>query len=198
MKELAGKRVGIPGFFGASYIGWKALVYTTGINERDVILKQIGFTQVAALQQDIVDAAVVYIVNEPIQLRNAGVDIHVIEVSDKIDLVSNGLVVGETLITSEPELVQGIVRATQRGLLYTIGHPDEAFQIARSIIPEMSDDIAVVQRQVLEASIELLRSDMPGYTSQQAWQDSVGFMRQSGLLDKPVDVNTLYTNRFMK
>lgn len=198
MKDLIGKRVGIPGFYGASYIGWKALVHTSGIDEKDVILEQIGFTQVAAIQQDIVDAAVVYIVNEPVQLRNAGIEVNVIEVSDKIKLVSNGLVVGEKLIKTEPELVQSIVKATLQGLVYTVDHGDEAFEISRAIIPEMTEEAASVQRQVLEESIELIKCDRPGFTTEQEWKDSADFMLKAGLIDKPVELNTLYTNQFLK
>ena len=198
LSQLKGKRVGIPGFFGASFIGWKALLFTSGLHEKDVQVKQIGFTQASAVQQDLVDAAVVYIVNEPIQLRNAGVDVHVFEVSDYIDLVSNGLVVGEKLMKDDPDLVKGTVRATQRGMQYAIANPDEAFEISRKMIPEISDEDAPVQRQVMDASIELWKSDEPGISSKKAWQDSIDFMRKTGILDKPVDINTLFTNRFIQ
>jgi NitT/TauT family transport system substrate-binding protein len=198
LRQLKGKTVGIPGFFGASFIGWKALLNASGLDEKDVHVKQIGFTQASAVQQDLVDAAVVYIVNEPIQLRNAGIDVHVFEVSDYIDLVSNGLIVGEKLMNKDPELVRSMVRATLRGMLYATANPDEAFEISRKRIPEMSDEDAPVQRQVMDASIALWKSDQPGISSKKAWQDSVQFMRKTGILEKPVDVNTLFTNRFIQ
>ena len=197
MSDLAGKSVGIPGFFGASYIGWKALVFATGFDESQVTLKQIGFTQATAIQQNLVDAAVVYIVNEPIQMRNAGIPVTLIEVSDHIDLISNGLVVGDGLMNSDPDLVRRIVRATQRGIAYTAAHPDEAFAICRGIVPEITDETAPVQRQVLTTSIALWQSDHPGASQRQSWQDSVDFMVKTGLLKKPVPVDQLYTNRFL-
>jgi NitT/TauT family transport system substrate-binding protein len=197
MSRLAGKSVGIPGFFGASYIGWKALVYASGIDESQVTLKQIGFTQASAIQQNLVDAAVVYIVNEPIQLRNAGIPVTVIEVSDYIDLVSNGLIVGDGLMRSNPELVVRMVRATRRGIEYASAHSDEAFAIARRIVPEITDETAPVQRQVLTTSIALWQSSHPGESSRQAWQDSVAFMLKTGLLKKKVKVDDLFTNQFL-
>src|SRR5512139_1913315 len=72
--DLAGKSVGLPGLFGASYVGWRGLLEVAGLKESDVKVQDIGFTQAAALQQGKVDAAVVYINNEPIQLRAAGLD----------------------------------------------------------------------------------------------------------------------------
>ncbi len=194
---LAGKKVGLPGFFGATFVGWKALVHTAGIDEGAVTVEEIGFTQAAAVQQGTVDAAMVYIANEPIQLRNEGVDVEVIEVSDYINLVANGLVVGDKLMADDPELVQRMVRASLKGLSATIDNPDEAFEIVRQVIPEMTDEDAPVQRQVLAASIELWRSDQLGLSSRQAWQDSVDFMQTAGLLEGAVEVDQLYTNRFV-
>jgi len=197
-ENLSGKRVGLPGFFGASYIGWKALVYGAGLDENNVDVSDIGFTQAAAVQQGTVDAAMVYIANEPIQLRNEGVEVEVIEVSNYIDLVSNGLVAGDTLLAEEPELVQRMVRASLRGIKYTIDNPDEAFTISRSVIPEMTDEEAPVQRQVLDASIELWRSNKLGVSSREAWQESVDFMQKTGLLENPINVDTCFTNKFVE
>lgn len=196
-KDIAGKTIGLPGFFGTSYVGWKALVYAAGIVESAVEVKEIGFTQAAAVQQGAVDGAMVYIANEPVQLRNQGLEVQVFEVSDYIDLVSNGLVVGDKLAQSNPELVSKMARATLRGLQYTIDNPDEAFKIVRQVIPEMTDEDAPAQRQVLDASIELWRTDQPGTTNPQAWQNSVDFMKATGLLDNSVDIQSLFSNQYI-
>src|SRR5262245_47475571 len=127
--DLGGKKVGLPGFFGATYVGWKALVYGAGLDESQVKVEDIGFTQAAAVQQGTVDAAMVYIANEPVQLRSQGIELKTFEVSDYIDLVSNGLVVGNKLMSEKPDLVKKMVRATLRGLEYTLANPDEAFTI---------------------------------------------------------------------
>jgi NitT/TauT family transport system substrate-binding protein len=196
-QDLAGKTVGLPGFFGASFIGWKALAHAAGIDESNVSVKEIGFTQTAAIQQGLVDAAMVYIANEPNQLRSQGIEVDVIEVSDYIDLVSNGLVVGETLIAENPDLVRRMVRATLRGLADTIANPEEAFAIVRQVIPEITDEAAPTQRKVLEDSMELWKSDQLGVSSPQAWQESVDFMVETGLLEKQIEIDKLYTNQFV-
>ena len=197
MKDLIGKSVGIPGFYGASYIGWKALVYTSGVDENKITIKQIGYTQSSAIQQNLVDSAIVYIVNEPIQLRNAGIEVDVIEVSNFINLVSNGLLVGEKLIREDPDLVRRMTRATLKGLEYSIAHQEEAFAITREIVPEITDKDAPIQFQVLQASAELWKSETMGASTRQSWVESVDFMQKTGLLGKEVKVDELYTNRFI-
>lgn len=198
LSDLAGKKIGLPGFFGANFIGWKALVQAGGLDEGDLTLEDIGFTQTAAVQQGIVDAAMVYIVNEPIQLESQGIAVDVIEVSEYINLISNGIVVGDQLMADDPDLVQKMVRASLKGLSYTIENPDEAFEIVRAVIPEMTDEEAPVQRQVLDGSIELWRSDQPGVTTQAAWQETLDFMLSTGLVEGEVIIEELYTNEFVE
>ncbi|MFC1976488.1 ABC transporter substrate-binding protein [Chloroflexota bacterium] len=197
-EKLSGHSVGIPVLSGASYVAWQALVYAAGLDDSTISLEVTGFTQAEAISQKQVEAAVVYIANEPVQLSQLGMEVNVIEISDYIDLVSNGLVTNEIVLRENPDLVGRMVRATLRGLEYTIAHPDEAFDIARQAVPEITDEDAPTQRAVLEASIELWRSDQLGMSSPQAWAESAEFMLATGLIESPVDVETLYTNEFVK
>ena len=196
-KDLLGKSVGLPGFFGASFIGWKALLYANGIDETQLTVKTIGFTQVTALQQKIVDSAMVYLTNEPIQLRHKGIEVNVIEVSDYIHLVSNGLVVGNRILKENPELARRMVRATLRGVTDTIKQPREAFEIARRVIPEITDDQIEMLRTVLKISIDLWKSNHPGISSKREWQESADFLYKTGMLTKKMPVEQYYTNQFV-
>jgi len=195
--KLIDHSVGIPGLFGASYIAWKALVYTQKLDETKIKLQSIGFTQAEAVSTGQVDAAVIYIANEPVQLKQQGMEVNLFEVSDYINLISNGLVTNETVIKEQPDLVRKMVRANLRGLQYTLDHPDEAMTLSRKFIPDMKEADVPTQRAVLEASLALWRSDQVGLTTEQAWQESVSFMRETGLLEKELDVIKLYTNEFV-
>ena len=199
-EEMKGLKIGLPGFFGSSYVGWKALVYAAGIDEKALTLQEIGFTQAAAVQHGIVDGAVVYVTNEPVQMRSRGKAMNVIEVSDYIDLVSNGLVAGEKLIARDPELVRKLVKASLRGLKHTIENPADAFAVVREVIPEITDRDAPVQRKVLDASIELWRTDALGISDRKSWQTSLDFMLATGLIKstEKVKLDSLYTNQFVE
>jgi NitT/TauT family transport system substrate-binding protein len=197
-KDLIGKTVGLPGFYGASFIGWKALLFGAGIDENALSVKQIGFTQVASLQQGVVDVAMGYIANEPVMMKSQGIAVNVIEVSDYINLVANGLAVGDRLMKKEPELVEKMVGATLKGLRFMIENPEEAFKIARTVIPELTDAQASVQMEVLKVTVELCKSDQLGYSNQKAWQESADFLLKTGMLKKKVEIKDLYTNQFIR
>jgi len=196
-KDLVGKRVGIPATEGASYIGWRALLHAEGIEEAQVNLQVIGYTQVASLTEGRVDAAVCYAMNEPVQLREAGYSLDVIYMADYANLVSNGLITNEQTIAEQPELVQGLVQATLRGLRYTIEHPDEAFEISKKYVPEIAGENEALQEAVLVEAIKFWRGDRLGYSEHAAWEESQRFMRQMGLIDAEVDVEKLFTNQFV-
>jgi len=195
--DLVGKRVGIPATEGASYIGWRALLHAEGIDEAKVNLQVIGYTQVASLTEDRVDAAVCYALNEPVQLSQAGYSTDVVYVADYANLVSNGLITNEQTIAERPELVQRLVRAVLRGLRYTIEHPDEAFAICKEYVPEIAGDNEALQKAVLVESIKFWRGERLGHSDRAAWEESQRFMRQIGLVDAEVDVEKLFTNRFV-
>jgi NitT/TauT family transport system substrate-binding protein len=196
-KDLVGKTVGTPATEGASYIGWRALLNAEGIDEAQVNLQVIGYTQVASLTEDRVDAAVCYAMNEPVQLSQAGYSIDVVYVADYANLVSNGLITNQQTIAERPELVQSLVRAMLRGLQYTIEHPDEAFAICKEHVPEIAGDNESLQKAVLLESIRFWQGERLGYSDRAAWEESQRFMRQIGLIDAEVDVETLFTNQFV-
>ncbi len=195
-KQLAGHSVGIPGLYGASYAGWEALVYASGLDASKVQLESIGFAQAQAVEQGQVDAAVIYIANEPVQLEREGRDVSVMEVSDYINLVSNGIVTNEALIEQDPDLVRRMVQASLRGLVYSIDHPDEAFSIARQAVPEITDETADAQRAVLQASLALWGRD--GRSRAEDWQVTAEAMKATGLVDVVVPTGNIFSNEFVE
>lgn len=89
--DLADRRVGTPATYGASYIGWRALLDAVGLEERDVELVSIGYTQPAALDQGQVDAVVCYAMNEPGQMEAEGQDLDISGVRVTAVMVTHNL-----------------------------------------------------------------------------------------------------------
>ncbi len=197
--DLAGKSVGLPGFFGASYIGWRGLLERAGLKESDVKVQDIGFTQVAALQQGKVDAAVVYVNNEPIQLRAAGLDVNVIPVSDYVPLVANGIVTNEKTIQENPQLVRGFVRALLRGVKDTLDDPGQAFETSKKYVEGLGRDPQKdeIQRKVLDETLKLWQAPVLGRTDPAAWDQTQQVLIDMGLLKAKIPDAQLFTNQFV-
>ena len=195
--DLKGKKVGIPGLYGASYIGFKALLNAAGINENEVTLDSIGYTQVEALIDKLEDAVVIYIANEPIKLRDEGYQVNVLKVSDYLPLVGNGLITNQKTIDEHPELVRAMVKATLAGIEYTITHPDEAFQICKKYVENLAAADQNLQKEVLAASIELWKAEKPGYSSMDAWENMNNLLVNMKLLKKPLEIASMFSNEFL-
>jgi NitT/TauT family transport system substrate-binding protein len=197
--DLVGKSVGLPGFFGASYIGWRGLLYKSGIDESQIKTQDIGFTQVAALQQGKVDAAVVYINNEPIQLRAAGLNVNVIDVGAVVPMIANGIVSNEQTIRDRPELVHGFVQALLHGVADAIADPELAFTTSKKFVEGLGSDPAKddIQRQVLADTIKLWQGGVPGRSDPAAWDTTQDVLLSMGLIKAKIDPAQLYTNQFV-
>ena len=196
-QDMKGKKIGIPGLFGASYVGLRALLNAGKLKESDVTLDVIGFNQVdlmAAGQQDIV---VGYTANEPIQLHAKGIAVTELRVADYAQLASNGVLASEKVIKENPALVRAFIGAFLKGLKDTIDNPDEAFKIGSAVIPNFSQLDANVQKQVLTTSIEQWQAKRLGYSDPQAWENMQNVLRDMGLITEKQDLNKAFTNQFI-
>lgn len=194
--DLAGKKIALPGLYGANYIGLDALLFYAGLDESQVTLESVGFTQVETLASKRDSIASIYVANEPIQLRAQGYAVNVMPVSDYVDLIGNGLITNAQTLKDDPDLVQRMVTAFLNGIQYTIDHPDEAYTISTKYVDGLKAD-DTVQHQVLAASIEEWKADRMGYSQPEGWTNMQNVLLKMGLLDKPLDLTQAFTNQFI-
>lgn len=195
--DLKDQRIGLPGEFGATYVGVRALLRSAGLKPEDVVFNSIGFNQVAAFTAKQEDIVAGYANNEPIRLRAAGEDVTTLYVADYAPLASNGIVTNETTIAERPELVRGMVGALLRGLEDTIADPNAAYEIAKKYVEGLASADESVQKQVLAASIEMWQADTPGLSQRQAWENTQAVLLEMGLISAPIDLDKAFTNEFV-
>ncbi len=198
--DLAGRKIGLPGPFGANYVALRVLLEAADLQESDVTLESIGFTQAAAVSEDTVEAAVDYAVNGPVVLAQAGIPTTQIAIDPYLRIPANGLITNETIIAQQPELVRGMTRALDQAMRYTLDNPDEAFAIALQFVPEAGGDNEAANRAVFDAVLSYW-SPLPnrklGETTLAEWQDTAALMQRIGLVEPLVPAENLYTNEFL-
>lgn len=191
-QDLKGKKIGLPGLYGASYIGLRALLEAGDLTESDVTLDSIGYSQVEALTAGQEQAVVTYVANEPVQLAAQGYDTRTLRVADYMELVGNGLITNEQTIKENPELVRGMISALMKGIQFTVEHQEEAYTICGKYVETLASADQDIQKQVLESSIELWKTDQYGMTDPQAWENMQNLLIDMQLLTKPLDLTAAY------
>jgi NitT/TauT family transport system substrate-binding protein len=196
--DLKGKTIGIPGLYGASYIGFEALRHSAQLNDTDYQLNSIGFAQVESLVAGQADAAVVYVANEPTILRSKGYEVNLIKVSDYLELIGNGLVTNEMMIKSNPRMVQSMVNALIKGIEFTYANPEEAYEISKAFVENLSAEDNAVQMEILTASMDLWQIEQPGVSSESGWTNMQQLLLDIGMLSAPIELEKAYTNDFVR
>jgi NitT/TauT family transport system substrate-binding protein len=116
-----------------------------------------------------------------------------------VNVVSNGIIVHEDLIKSDPELIRAFVTAAIKGFLHGRKNPDEAVAAVKKYLETV--DNAITRRE-LELSWKnwLTPNTMGkplGWESQLDWAATVKVLKEYGGVTAPLEAATLYTNDFV-
>jgi NitT/TauT family transport system substrate-binding protein len=197
-RDFRGDTIGVPGLFGANYIGAQAMLFADEVNPAtDVTFNAIGFNQVESFASGQSDIVVVYTANEPIVLRSQGFDFNELRVADYVQLIANGIVTSEETIANEPELINSFARALAKGIADTIANPNEAYEISLTFVENLKDQDKDVQMKVLTTSIEFWQAERIGFSDPQAWENMNELLVKMELIPEPIDLSEAFTNEFV-
>jgi NitT/TauT family transport system substrate-binding protein len=196
--DLKGKKIGLPGLYGASYVGLRALLNAGGLREEDVKLDSVGYNQIEALVSGRDEAVVIYANNEPIQLEAQGYKVDVLRVADYVSLASNGLLSNEKTIAENPDLIRKMVQATLKGVAFSLNSPKETFEICKKYVEGLDSTNQDVQGKIFLATLEFWKTDQPGYSKPEAWENMQKVLLDMGMLTQPLDLNKAYSNSFIE
>lgn len=135
---LLGKRIGISGTYGSSYLGLKAILAQLELSLAEVRISSIGFTQSTALQQKRVDVVVGYINNEPIRLGQHGFKTFTYSLPEGHDFPGVGLMTSKKFLSGNSTLVNGFLKATFRGMHDVVTDPKSCYKlVVDRYLPEL-------------------------------------------------------------
>lgn len=201
VKDLAGKKVGVPGEFGSNWFGLLAALENAGMTTNDIQVVPIGYTQAASLASDQVDAIVGFVNSDVVQLEELGVPITTIPLTDgDTPLVGASIVTTTKWAQEHPELASGVVGAITAGAERVIKNPQHALEITALWDTSIEDSQARAgAAKVLEATIPLWEVDGGTSSEQdlQTWEAMGTFL--GGVLGEEItsaDVDSAVTNDY--
>ena len=191
--DLVGLRAGTPGQFGSSWHALLALLDAGGLTADDITVREYPqFNQVDGLSNGDVDLITGFRNNEPLRLEARDLDVELLTVDDVVPLPGPGVITGDELLASEPELVRAFAEATAAAQRAVIEDPDLGFAAAQAEVPEIAEapDVA---RSVLEATIELWAGDGfdDGAIDEVLWESGYATMERLGFIDGSVPLEEM-------
>ncbi len=191
--DLAGRKIGIPGRYGSSWIMLQALLESAGLTPEDVtIVEYPDFGQGVAVQQGAVDAATGFANNEPVTLERTGEKAVVLHVDRIVALPGPGLIAGVATIESKMEAVRAFVDQTLRAMDAIAADPRVGLEAALAAVPELAAD-RELQAAILDATIATWRDPTGtrpfGAIDRAGWAASIAYLAGLDLVPKPVTVD---------
>ena len=139
--DLKGKKIGIPGRYGSSWIMLQALLKSASLTVDDVTIVEFpDYGQATALQQGAVDAATGFANNEPIQLRKAGITPVVLTVDGITPLPGPGLVTGTKTLAAKKDALTAFTAATLRAMDEIAANPQAGLDATYKLVPDLAQD----------------------------------------------------------
>lgn len=163
LADLKGRRLGVPGRYGASWLTTLAALDRAELSTEDVELVEIGWTQVAALTSGKVDAAIGFVNNEAVQLAQLGADVAVLDAVDPQEpaLLGPGLMTLADQVA--PATLAKIVAVVTEAEQQIVADPAKGMAAALARIPTLAEpEQRVVAEGVLAATLELWRGSQEG------------------------------------
>ena len=179
--DLKGKKLGIPGRYGSSWIMLQALLASAHLTPSDLqIVEYPDFGQGAAVQKGAVDAATGFVNNEPVQLQLAGEDVSILHVDDIVPLPGNGLIVGTKTLAEKRGAIGAFVAATLHAMADVEANPEAGLDAAITAVPELGT-ARETQAAILAATVGVWRGPVQqakglGAIDTAGWQKTIDYL----------------------
>jgi putative hydroxymethylpyrimidine transport system substrate-binding protein len=197
-RDLEGKTVGIAGVPSDRPL-LDAVVRSAGGDPSKVRVRTIGFTLSPALAAGKVDAVIgAYWNVEQIELQRQGVDVGALRLEDNgvPDYDELVVVTSDATIKDRPELVRSFLKGLRSGQNWAAtdqtGAVDALLKANKDLDRTNLTEELKVTADILSPSDEPTLSVDPG-----KWAAFAAWMREKGLLTKPVDVSAAVTAEFL-
>lgn len=117
-----------------------------------------------------------------------------------LDMVGNGIVTTEKMITEHPDVVRRFVQATYRGYDYLQQHPEEAATIIAGQYPMLDKQVMLEQVREINGLIidSKAKGHKLGWLNTARMDSTVKFVRQAFHLPAGIKSTDIYTNQFVE
>lgn len=118
------------------------------------------------------------------------------ELDDRLDYYTPVIIANTDTLSRRPEMVRKFLRATERGYLYAIEHPQESAEILHKYAPDYSLEMLTMSQEFLSGKY-MEDTEVWGSMSDETWDNYTDFMVEYGVIDEAISAADCYTNEFL-
>jgi len=195
-------------FEGKTYGGWgspaetavlKVLMDKYGADINKVKIVNVGSADFFASMEKGIDFSWIFEGWTGIEAKTKGMDLNFIKPKDVyniLDYYTPVIIASEAKISQDPELVKRFMRATAKGYNFAIDNPEKTAAILIKNVPELNKDLVNASQAYLSKEY---KADAPrwGEMKSEVWKNYAVFMYVYKLIDKNIQVEQAFTNKFL-
>ena len=202
LADLKGHSIGVPGKYGESWFGLQVALRNAGLTEADVEVKEIGYTQQAALQTGKVDAIIGFSNNDLVQSALSSFATRSLPISDaEVPLVGASLITTTAFAKEHPEVVRSVVAGTLAGVKAVVAEPGVAMTASEDYIPGLDVPATKAAAEAtLTATVPLWKGAdgvIDGRLDPAQWAQMAQFMGANGLTSTVQDPTLAMSNDYL-
>jgi len=146
-----------------------------------------------------IDAEWAFTVTAGLELPAKGIDINIISPAD-YGIVTHGYTIftSEKMIKEKPDVVLRFLRASLKGVDYTVKNPSSALESLLKRSPKLNKNLNL-KRQLAYNAVTSHTSEYPsGYMNKSMFQDTYDRLVEEGVINKDFDIQDAYTLEFLE
>jgi len=202
LADVKGRSIGIPGKYGESWFGLQVALRSAGLAESDVQIKEIGYTQQAALRSGKVDAIIGFSNNDLVQSALSSFAARSLPISSTdVPLVGASLITTGAYAKAHPEVVRSVVAGTLAGVKAVVADPAAALSASAGYIPGLDAGATKAAGEAtLAATVPLWKGAdgvINGRLDSSQWAKMAEFMAANGLTATAQDPTLAMSNDYL-
>jgi len=193
VEDLKDKKVGF--FYG--HISTDVLRNLFRKENVDVEEVDVGFNYNPLISKQ-VDAEWAFRVTAGLDLPEKGIEVNTISPADYgINTHGYAIFTTEEIIKNNPELVENFLRATIKGIIYSVKEPQESVESLATRSDKIDKDIEYKRLLMYNEVTSISQQFPPGYMDEEMFQETYDRLKEEGALDKEFNVNEAFTTQFL-
>ncbi|MBI4840904.1 MAG: ABC transporter substrate-binding protein, partial [candidate division NC10 bacterium] len=200
-QDLKGKRIGVYSMASGTRHNLLVILHSVGLRESDVEVVATGVLNFGPLMEGRVDATAATDTGLWAAQQKGLGEVSVIWARDYLDIPTDVFAVRAETAQKRPDFVRRFLRAYRKGSQWMLDHPEKAAELAVK---------HAIDGQDVKRNLEIIRIRNASTVSEGTKKHGLGWFDMDvlrrvektylelGLLKKRVDVESLFTNRFVQ